>query len=156
MAKIMFISSMGGHLSELLQLDKLILKNNSYVVTEKSNSTLFLKEKYKNVFYLISGSKDYQKFLYPFRLLGNCFKSLLLYLKIRPDYIITTGAHIAGPMCCIGKIFGSKIIFIETFANMESKTITGRLVYKFADYFVVQWEDMLKLYPKAVFGGWIY
>ncbi len=156
MAKIMFISSMGGHLSELLQLDKLILKNNSYVVTEKSNSTLFLKEKYKNVFYLISGSKDYQKFLYPFRLLGNCFKSLFLYLKIRPDYIITTGAHIAGPMCCIGKIFGSKIIFIETFANMESKTITGRLVYKFADYFVVQWEDMLKLYPKAVFGGWIY
>lgn len=156
MAKVMFISSMGGHLSELLQLDKLIKKNDSYVVTEKSNSTLFLKEKYKNVFYLISGSKDYQKFLYPFRLFGNCFKSLFLYLKIRPDYIITTGAHIAGPMCCIGKIFGSKIIFIETFANMESKTITGRLVYKFADYFVVQWEDMLKLYPKAVFGGWIY
>ena len=26
-------------------------------------------------------------------------------------------------MCCIGKIFGSKIIYIETFANITNKTI---------------------------------
>ena len=46
--------------------------------------------------------------------------------------------------------------FIETFANITSKTITGSLVYKFADLFIVQWESMLKLYPKAEFGGWIF
>lgn len=156
MAKIMFISSMGGHLSELLKLDKIIKDNDSCVVTETSKSTLFLKETYKRVYYLISGSKNYQKWLYPFRLIGNCFKSLYIYLKERPDYIITTGAHIAGPMCCIGKIFGSKIIYIETFANIETKTITGRIVYHFADYFIVQWKEMLKLYPNAIYGGWIY
>ena len=81
---------------------------------------------------------------------------LNLYLKYHPDYIVTTGAHIAGPMCCIGKIFGSKIIFIETFANKNKKTATGRIVYLFADLFIVQWEEMLKLYPKAILGGWIY
>ena len=59
-------------------------------------------------------------------------------------------------MALIGKIFGSKIIYIETFANINSKTITGSLVYKFADLFIVQWESMLKLYPKAEFGGWIF
>ena len=156
MAKVMFISSMGGHLTELLQLNEVIKMNDSSLVTEKSPSTLFLKDEYKNVYYLISGSKNKQKILYPFRLIGNCFKSLFLYLKIRPDFIVTTGAHIAGPMCCIAKIFGSKIVYIETFANMSTKTITGRLVYHFADYFVVQWESMLKLYPKAIYGGWIY
>lgn len=61
-----------------------------------------------------------------------------------------------GPMCLMGKIFGSKIIFIETFANRNSKTATGKLVYKFADLFIVQWEEMLKLYPKAKLGGSIY
>lgn len=78
------------------------------------------------------------------------------YVKFRPQFIVSTGAHTAGPMCLIGKIFGSKIIFIETFANSKSKTITGRIVYKFADLFVVQWESMLELYPNAVYGGWIY
>ncbi|MBP3799933.1 MAG: polysaccharide biosynthesis protein, partial [Bacilli bacterium] len=76
--------------------------------------------------------------------------------KIHPDYIITTGAHTAGPMCILGRLFGSRIIFIETFANIESKTLTGKLVYKFANIFVVQWNTMLKLYPKAVCWGWIF
>ena len=59
-------------------------------------------------------------------------------------------------MCLIGKIFGSKIIFIESFANSSSKSITGKIVYKFADLFIVQWENMLNIYPKSVYGGWIY
>ena len=77
-------------------------------------------------------------------------------MKIRPKYIVTTGAHTAGPMCCIGKIFGSKIIYIETFANIKTKTITGRIIYLFADLFIVQWEEMLKLYPKAKFAGRLF
>ena len=56
-------------------------------------------------------------------------------------------------MCYLGKIFGSKIIYIETFANRNKKTATGRLIYPIAD---LQWEEMLKLYPKAIYGGSIY
>ena len=82
--------------------------------------------------------------------------SLFYFIKYRPKYIVTTGTHTAGPMCCIGKIFGSKIIYIETFANINTKTKTGSLIYKFADLFVVQWKDMLKLYPKAIYGGKIF
>ena len=57
--------------------------------------------------------------------------------KIRPQYIVSTGAHTSGPICLIGHLFGSKIIFIETFANSESKSRTGNLVYRFADLFIV-------------------
>ena len=59
-------------------------------------------------------------------------------------------------MCCLGKIFGSKVIYIETFANVTTKTSTGKLIYKFADLFIVQWESMLEIYPNAVYGGWIF
>ena len=75
---------------------------------------------------------------------------------IKPKIIITTGTHTAVPMCYIGKIFGSKIIFIETFANKNTKTLSGKMVYPIADLFIVQWEEMKKLYPKAVYGGAIY
>ena len=156
MKKVLFISSTGGHLNELLQLKSIMNKYDSYLITEKTKSTISLKEEYKDkISYLIYGTK-HNMLTYPFKLLANCFKSLYFYFKIKPDVIVTTGAHSAGPMCCIGKIFGSKIIYIETFANIHSKTVTGRIVYKFADLFIVQWESMLKLYPKAICGGWIF
>ncbi len=156
MKKVLFISSTGGHLNELLQLKEIMKQYDSYLITEKTKSTESLKEEYQDrIQYLIYGSR-HRIFTYPFKLLANCFKSLYYYFKIRPNVIITTGAHTAGPMCCIGKIFKSKIIYIETFANIHSKTVTGRIVYLFADLFIVQWESMLKLYPKAIYGGWIF
>lgn len=156
MKKVLFISSTGGHLSEMLQLKDMFNRYDYHIITEKTKSNLSLKDKYPNkVNYLIYGTKDHP-LTYPFKLLANCFKSLYFYFKIHPDYIITTGAHTAGPMCLIGKIFGSKIIYIETFANINTKTITGRLLYPFADMFIVQWHSMKKNYKDSIEGGWIY
>ena len=152
----MFISSTGGHLNELLQLKKMFSKYDYCLITEKTKSNLFLKEEFNNrVQFLVYGTK-YHMLSYPFKLLYNCFKSLFFYMKYRPDYIITTGVHTAGPMCCIGKIFGSKIIYIETFANMVTKTATGKLLYPISDMFIVQWESMKEMYPNSTYGGWIY
>ena len=137
-------------------LEPMFQKYDFHIITEKDNSTEYLKEKYQDKLgYMIYGTKDHP-ISYPFKLLANCFKSVYYYFKIRPDFIVTTGVHTAGPMCCLGKIFGSRIVYIETFANIHSKTITGRLIYHFADLFIVQWKSMLKLYPKATYGGWIY
>lgn len=154
--RVMFISSTGGHLNELLQLKGMFREYDYSLITEKTKSNLYLKKEYgKRVAFLIYGTKHHI-LTYPFKLLANCFISLFYYLKYRPDYIITTGVHTAGPMCCIGKIFGSKIIYIETFANMVTKTATGKLLYPISDKFIVQWESMKDLYPKADFGGWIF
>ena len=54
------------------------------------------------------------------------------------------------------KLFKKKIIFIESFAKLNSPTLTGKLVYKFADQFYVQWEEMLAVYPNAIYRGGIY
>ncbi len=154
--RVLFISSTGGHLDELMQLRPMFDKYEHYIVTEKTKSNLKLKDKFpKRLTLLVYGTKK-NKLLYPFILLINSFISLFVYIKFRPDFIVSTGAHTAGPMCCIGKLLGSKIIFIETFANSKTKSVTGNLIYKFADLFIVQWEDMLELYPKGTYGGWIY
>lgn len=154
--KVLFIASTGGHLNELLQLKSMFDMYDFHLITEKTKSNMYLKDKYKNkVDYLIYGTKDHM-LVYPFKLLVNCFKSLYLYFKIHPDYIITTGVHTAGPMCCIGKIFGTRIIFIETFANISTKTVTGKLLYPISDKFIIQWESLKKLYPDATYGGWIF
>jgi len=159
MKKVLFIASTGGHLTELLMLKDMFNKYDYHIVTEKTKDNLDLKDKYKNrVSFLVFGTYTGKlaKIIYPFKLLFNTIKSLCIYIKIRPKYIISTGAHSSGPMCLIGHILGSKIIFIETFANTNTKSKTGSIVYKFADLFIVQWESMLELYPKAIYGGWIF
>ncbi len=156
MKKVMFISSMGGHLNELLMLDKLFNKYDYKIITEKNKSTKYLKNKYKKkASYLIYCTKK-TFILYPFVLILNSFISLFYFIIYRPDFVVTTGTHTAGPMCCIAKLFRSKVVFIETLANSKTKTATGRLIYHIADLFIVQWEEMLELYPKATYGGWIY
>ena len=156
MKKVLFISSTGGHLSELMQLKPMFKKYDYYIVTEKTKSNISLKDEYgKKVDYLLYGTRS-NILAYTFKFIYNCFKSLYIYIKLRPKFIITTGTHTAVPMCYIGKLFGSKIIFIETFANSKTKTLSGKFVYPIANLFVVQWEGMLELYPKAVLGGFIY
>ena len=159
MKKVLFISSTGGHLDELLQLKDMFKNYDYHIITEKTKSNLGLRDKFpKRVSFLVYGTytTKLNKIIYPFKLIYNTIKSFFLYLKIRPKYIVSTGAHTAGPMCLIGHLLGSKIIYIETFANSKSRSKTGSLVYKFADLFIVQWESMLELYPNAVYGGWIF
>lgn len=154
MTKVMFISSMGGHLSELSQLD---FEDYDYsVVTEKTDASKQISKKYKDrAHFLIYGTRK-TPIRYFFIFIFNIFISLYLFLKIKPQVIVTTGTHTAVPMCYIAKLFGAKVIWIETFANITTKTLAGRLVYPIADTFVVQWEEMKKLYPKAKCWGWIY
>lgn len=152
--KVLFISSEGGHLNELQQIE--FNKYNYYVVTEKTKSTASLKDKYKKkVSYLIYGTRK-TPILYFFILLINFFISLFIFIKFRPEVVVSTGTHTAVSMCYIAKIFRKKVIWIETFANRNSKTLAGRLVYPIADKFIVQWKEMKKVYDKAEYWGSIY
>ena len=156
MKKVLFISSTGGHLSEMMQLEEIFENYDYHIITEHDKTTRSLKNKYKErINYLRYGTKDHL-FSYIFIFIFNFIKSLYLFIKINPKVIVTTGAHTSVPMCYIGKLFRRKVIFIETFANSKSKTLSGRLIYPIADLFVVQWESMLSLYPKAEYWGWIY
>lgn len=156
MKKVMFVASMGGHLNELMQL-KSIFKNYDYkIVTEKHKTTIWLKSRYKSkISYLLTGNRKHI-LKYIFTLPYNVIKSLILFFKFRPDVIVTTGAHTCVALCIIGKLFKKKVIYIESFANIETKTLTGKILYPIVDVFIVQWKSMLKLYPKAKYEGWIF
>ena len=53
-------------------------------------------------------------------------------------------------------LLGIKTLYIEIFDRIDSPTLSGRLVYPVADRFVVQWEQMKKVYPKAINLGSIF
>ena len=79
-----------------------------------------------------------------------------LMLREKPDVVVTTGALISFPFCLCAKLTGAKVVYIETFARVNDRSLTGRLVYPLADLFLVQWESLLKFYPKAKYVGGIF
>ena len=145
---ICMISSSGGHLEQLRMLRPLGEKHDLFWVTEKTDY------KADADYYLTpTGSNDP---LFPFRMLGNSFKTLGFWLKKRPDVVITTGAFIAVPVCLLAKLLGKKVIYIESFARVMDGNRTSKLIYKFADLFIYQWEQLAEIYPKGIYGGGIY
>ena len=74
----------------------------------------------------------------------------------KPDIIISSGAAVAIPFFLLGKIFGKKLVYIEVFDRIDKPTVSGKFCYKFADKFIVQWDEQLKVYPKAINLGRIF
>lgn len=151
MKKVIFTSSAGGHFAELMCLEKLFDEYEYLIVTEKTESVLKLKEKY-NIEFLKYGSRFYP-FKYIFVLIYNIIKSIKIILRFKPDTVVSTGAHTGGIVCYIAKIFGAKIIYIESLAKTKMLSITGKNLYKKADVFFVQWEGLQEKYPKARYIG---
>ncbi len=151
--KICFICSSGGHLEQIKQLKKIKDRYNYFYVTNKNEATKNMKEIKYLVKDLYRGKSRIKKLFIIFLMF---LQQIYIFIKERPDVIITTGAGIAIPMCLIGHFFKKKVIYIESFARMNSVNKTGKFLYKYADLFIVQWEELLKYYPKAVYGGWLY
>mgnify|MGYP004674258137 FL=1 len=151
MKKVIFTSSAGGHFAELMCLEMLFDEYEYLIVTEKTESVLKLKEKY-NIEFLKYGSRFYP-FKYIFVLIYNIIKSIKIILRFKPDTVVSTGAHTGGIVCYIAKIFGAKIIYIESLAKKKKLSITGKNLYKKADVFFVQWEGLQEKYPKARYIG---
>lgn len=83
----------------------------------------------------------------------NMFLAINIFLKEKPNVIFSTGAGIAPPFFLIGKILGIKLIYLETASYINIPTLTGRLVYRFADIFLVQHPSSKKFFPKALYKG---
>lgn len=152
--KVIFVSSIGGHLIQLLQLSSIFSDYNYLLITEKSSVTENLKDKYKVKYYIYCNKKNFLKYFIINVL--NAFHSVYTFFTFRPDCIVTTGANTAVPLCYLGRIFRKKVIFIESYAKRNGKTLAGSLCYPVATTFIVQWESMLEYYPKAKYFGGMY
>ncbi len=151
--KICFAASSGGHFEQLMMLTPLMEKYDSFIITEKTDYAVSKNQKIKT-YYMKQVNRKEKTFL-P-NMIVNSFKSIYIFIKERPDYMITTGVLAIIPMALIVKLFRKKLIYLESFAKISSPTMTGKLLYKYADRFYVQWEKMLEIYPNAIYKGGIY
>lgn len=151
--KVCLISSCGGHFMELMQLLPAVKDSNFYIITEYNSASIGTVKKYHH-YYLLQQERKNVSFIFKFAI--NILLSIGYLIKERPDIILTTGAGASYPTCRIGKILGKKIIYVESFAKLKESSVTGKLVYPFADYFFIQWPEMKKVYPRSIYCGTVY
>ena len=133
-------------------LKKIAEENDAFYVTEEGGQAA---DSSLQPIYLVPqiNRKERHFPLHFLRLFGRAFSILR---KEKPKVLITTGALAVFPFCVIQKLRRGKVIYIESFARVHNKSLTGRLVYPMADLFLVQWESMTQLYPKAKYVGGIF
>ena len=95
------------------------------------------------------------KFMIP-KMTWNMLYTILIWIKERPDFVITTGTMVAYPFYLLSVLFHKKFVFIETFGRANMPTVAGKMMEKHTDLFIVQWETQKKFYKKAIYGGCLY
>lgn len=150
--KIVFASSSGGHFEQLMMLRPLMDKYDSVIVTEKTDYSVSVDS--VSIRYLLQVNR--KEALFFGKLLVNLFQSIKIYHKEKPDIMITTGVLAIIPLALIMKLHKKKLVYIESFAKVSSRTLSGKFLYRYSDQFYVQWPEMKKLYPNAIFVGGIY
>lgn len=151
--KVCLISSCGGHFMELMQLLPVVENTQYYIVTEKNLASNDSVIKYPH-HYLIQQERG--SFSFIFKFCWNIILSLLYFIIERPTTVITTGAGASYATCLIAHLFKRRVVYVESFAKHDSESVTGKMIYKFADFFFIQWPEMKKVYPKAIYRGSVY
>lgn len=90
---------------------------------------------------------------HPLRALMTFFRCWRIALKERPDVVVTTGSMPMALFCLIAKIAGAQIVWIDSVANIDQFSMSGRMVRNFADLFLTQWPDLAENDDKAEYAG---
>lgn len=148
--KICLPTSSGGHLTQLMQLEPFWSKHDRFWVTfdkEDANSKL-------------AGERVYHCFYPTNRNIPNLVRNTGLAIRVlreeRPDVIVTTGAAVAIPFFLVGRLLGTKTVYIEVIDRMNASTISGRICRPLSSLFVVQWPEMEKVYKGSVNLGSVF
>jgi UDP-N-acetylglucosamine:LPS N-acetylglucosamine transferase len=146
----LLVASSGGHLFEVLRLREGWSRSDRHWVTfETADARSLLSG--ESVTYAAHPTN---------RNLLNLLRNLVLAVRLirvlRPRAVVTTGAGVAVPFCWIGRLFGARVVYIESFARIDGPSLTGRLVHPVANDFFVQWPNVQPFFRKAQYRGALF
>jgi len=150
--KICFACSSGGHLEEIMRLSGVAEGRERFLITEKGDYADEIN--IEKVYYVDKINRRQINFIPAF--IKMFVKCRGIIRREKAGCVLTTGALAGFAAAFAGKTLGKKIIYVESFARVDTASLTGRLIYPIADLFIVQWEESLKFFPKAVYGGAIF
>lgn len=135
MKKVLAVASGGGHWVQLLRLKSAFEGCDTRFVSTISD---YQKDIDNAHLYVVTDANIWEKF----KLIKMFFQVFYVVLRFRPDVVITTGAAPGFAAIMFGKLFGAKTMWLDSIANAETLSNSGKQAQKFADVWLTQWEQL--------------
>ena len=78
------------------------------------------------------------------QILAQAIRIAWIVIRVRPDVVVSTGAAPGYFAIRFGKLIGARTIWIDSIANAEELSMTGRIVGKYADLWLTQWPELAR------------
>ncbi len=133
--KVLAVASRGGHWIQLLRLRPALIGSDvMFVTTDPAYQSMVDGASFR----VVTEATRFQK-LKIFKMVIQMF---WIIVRFRPNVIVTTGAAPGYIAIRLGKWFGAKTMWIDSIANAEELSLSGRLALKYADATLTQWEHL--------------
>lgn len=150
--RICLAASGGGHVRQLLDLQAVWSRYDHFFITEQTALGQTLADEHRTYF-VPHFAWGQAKFGTPFRMLWRAavsfFRTAGVLLRERPDLVVSTGAGAVFFVVLLGRLFGARVLVIESFARFERPSLFGRMAAPFAHDMVIQSAKLAHVYPKA-------
>jgi len=145
--RICLAASAGGHITQLLKLTASWNGYETFCVT----TTEVLRNKLSKLgeVYVV-GECNRQ---HPVRVIKVLLRCIRIAFRERPDVVISTGAAAGCILCFLCKMYGAKVVWIDSVTNVERISLSGRMVRHIADLFLVQWPELAGRYKRVEYVG---
>ena len=148
--RLLFVSSAGGHLAQLLQLKPWWINHDRQWVSFDLPDARSKLE----------GEEMVAAYHPTTRNVVNLARNTPLAWKVlrdfKPDVVISNGAGVAVPFFAVAKAMGIPTVYLEVYDRIDSQTLTGKLCRPLASMFCVQWPEQQELYAGSNLTGPLY
>lgn len=141
--KIALVSSVGGHLAELLELEPALAGHACFWVLNDHSPVLPADRVARRISH---AERDW-------RVAWNLVEIGRIFLRERPDLVLSMGAGPAVPAAIVARLMGLPMIYIEPSSAVTAPTLTGRLMRHLTPRRFVQWPSLLARLPGSRFVG---
>lgn len=137
MKRVLAVASGGGHWVQLLRLRPAFEGCEvCWVTVQPTYSTDVPGSR----FHAVTDATRWSRW----KLVKMIFQVAWIVLRERPDIVITTGAAPGVVALRVGKWLGARTVWLDSVANVEEMSMSGRRVRRFADLWLTQWAHLAK------------
>ncbi len=155
--KVLVVLGMGGHTAQILRLVEMLGDNYEYeYVIGHDDQTSSAKITFSGKIHVMSNPRlmeDKSILKVSVKMVPSTIQAFQILHRVKPYAVLSAGPALTIPLFWLAKMKGIKTMFVESWVRVHHKSLTGKLVYPISDLFIVQWESMKKVYPKAVYAG---
>jgi len=136
-AKVIAVASAGGHWTQLMRLAPAFSGCEVVYVSTLDPGTVIGNSR----FYIVPDANKNEKL----NVLRLFFAILKIILKEKPDFVISTGAAPGHMAVRFGHLLGARTLWIDSMANVQRLSLSGKLSLPYADLCLTQWPHLAAL-----------